>query len=62
MSREGAEAAWSAFAADHPDIAFCIRKSLDTQGGRFVTAELPLSDSERVREFFRGAARKAMLS
>jgi hypothetical protein len=62
MSRESAEVAWAAFAAKHADIAFCIRKDLDTQGGHFVKVELPLSDAERVREFFREAARKAVQS
>jgi hypothetical protein len=60
MSRESAEVAWAAFAHNHPDIAFCIRKDLDTQDGHFIKVELPMSDAERVREFYREEARAAM--
>jgi len=53
MSREGAEFAWAAVVPTHPDIAFCIRKDLDTQEGHFVKVELPSSDAAIAKEVIR---------
>jgi hypothetical protein len=53
ISREQAEAAWAAFAPNRPDIAFSIRKDLDTMEmiGSKLPVELPANDAELVKSW-----------
>ena len=58
ISREQAEAAWTAFAPKQPDIAFCIRKDLDTMEmiGNKVPVELPANDAALVKSWLASSA------